>query len=45
MGQAHRFDVVSGQHSAYTVEYSSDKGAGRQLSGARYPVEVNADGG
>jgi hypothetical protein len=26
VGQAHRFDVVSGQHSAYTVEYNPDKG-------------------
>jgi hypothetical protein len=25
VGQAHRFDVVSGQHSAYMVEYSPDK--------------------
>jgi hypothetical protein len=26
VGQAHRFEVVSVQHSADTVEYSSDKG-------------------
>jgi hypothetical protein len=26
VGQAHRFDVVSGQHSAYTIEYVSDIG-------------------
>jgi hypothetical protein len=44
VGQAHRFDVVSGQHSAYTVEYSSDKGQEGD-SGARCPVEVSADGG
>jgi hypothetical protein len=26
MVQAHRFDVVLGQHSAYRVEYSPGKG-------------------
>jgi hypothetical protein len=26
VGQAERMDVVSGQHSADTVEYSPDKG-------------------
>jgi hypothetical protein len=36
VGQVHRFDVVSGQHSAYTIEYGSDKGQKGDRVGPRF---------